>query len=162
MTIPLRIASADDKGKLFALRVTRRGHLETCGAEGVIDERQAAEVEKQDRKACQLTARMPPEGVFRAPRVPFGPPGSSLGRVGRSEDALGVLRRAPGDAPGAPGETPGSYSEPSWEAPGGPGLSFWSCFGDQSRFRSGNGDMLENDDPLNGIAMFLRSQGIQY
>ena len=92
----------------------------------------------------------------------FGPPGGSLGRTGCSEDALGVLRRPPGDAPGAPGGVPGSYSEPSGEPPGAPGPSFWSCFGDQSRFRSGNGDMLENDDPLNGIAVFLRSQGIQY
>ena len=80
----------------------------------------------------------------------------------RSEHALGVPRRPPRDAPGVSGRVPGSFSEPSLEAPGAPGLSFWSFFSGKSRFRSGNGDMLENDDPLNGIAVFLRSQGIQY
>ena len=28
--------------------------------------------------------------------------------------------------------------------------SFWSFFDARSRFRSGSGEMLENDDPLNG------------
>ena len=91
--------------------------------------------------------------------MPFGPPGGSLGRTGCSEDALGVLRRPPGDASGALGGGPGSYSEPSGEPPG----ALSPLFGAVSVTKvGGNGDMFENDDPLNGIAVFLRSQGIQY
>ena len=84
-----------------------------------------------------------------------------MGRVGRSEDAPGVVRRPPGDVPGAPGEAPGSSLGLSGEPSGVSVLSFLSFFDAKSRFRSGNGEMLENDDPLNGFAVFLRSQGLQ-
>ena len=56
----------------------------------------------------------------------------------------------------------GSFSAPSREAPDIPGPSFWSCIGGKRCSRSGDGDMLENDDPLNEFALFLRSKGIQY
>ena len=38
---------------------------------------------------------------------------------------------------------------------------FWIIFLAQSGLRSENCEMLENYDPLNGIAMFLRPQGLQ-
>ena len=42
-----------------------------------------------------------------------------------------------------------------------PGATFLSRFVVQRSVQSENSDMLDFDDPLNGFAMFLRSQGLQ-
>ena len=68
-----------------------------------------------------------------------------------------MLRKSPGDAPGAPGEIPGSYSESSGDALGSSGPSFRSFLAGKSRLASGNGEMLENDDPHNENVIFLES-----
>ena len=87
----------------------------------------------------------------------FGPPGSSLGHIDRFKDALGVLWGRPGDAPGALQDVPGSFSAPFWKAQGLPRLPFWSCLDSNSWFISRNGEMLENDDPLNENVIFWTS-----
>ncbi len=49
----------------------------TSDAQGCIDERQLAKIEKQGWKACSSKAWEHLEGVFCAPGTTFGSPGSS-------------------------------------------------------------------------------------